>query len=82
METETPALASQLVGTGLVYDLVYNPMKTRFMREAEDAGCETIGGLPMLVAQAAEQFRLWTGKAAPVEVMYKAAADALYEQSL
>jgi shikimate 5-dehydrogenase len=46
---------------------------TQFLREAREAGCETIGGLPMLVAQAAEQFKLWTGAEAPVEVMRAAA---------
>src|SRR5947209_4886817 len=68
-EDETPATADQLRGARVAYDLVYNPPVTRFMREARAAGCETIGGLPMLVAQAAEQFKLWTGADAPVEVM-------------
>jgi len=45
----------------------------RFQREARAGGCETIGGLAMLVAQAAEQFKLWTGQAAPFDVMNEAA---------
>jgi shikimate 5-dehydrogenase len=61
----------------LAYDLVYNPVETRFLREARDAGCELIGGLEMLVTQAAEQFRLWTGAVAPAEVMPDAAIRAL-----
>ncbi|HYY57965.1 MAG TPA: shikimate dehydrogenase, partial [Pyrinomonadaceae bacterium] len=76
-ESETPATASQLRGAGLVYDLVYNPPETRFMLEALEAGCECIGGLPMLVAQAAEQFRLWSGEDAPLEVMREAALRAV-----
>jgi shikimate dehydrogenase len=73
-ETETPADALQLRGAHAAYDLVYNPAETRFMREARAAGCETIfGGLPMLVAQAAAQFKLWTGEDAPLEVMRTAA---------
>lgn len=68
-QDETPATAEQLRGARLAYDLVYNPAVTRFMREARDAGCETLGGLPMLVAQAADQFKLWTGEGAPLEVM-------------
>jgi shikimate dehydrogenase len=44
------------------------------MREARAAGCEIIlGGLPMLVAQAAAQFKLWTGQDAPLDVMNAAA---------
>jgi 3-dehydroquinate dehydratase/shikimate dehydrogenase len=76
-ETETPAIASQLAGARFVYDLVYNPASTRFMREAQSVGCETLGGLGMLVAQAQEQFRLWTGVAAPARVMREAAVRAL-----
>jgi 3-dehydroquinate dehydratase/shikimate dehydrogenase len=73
-ETETPAEASQLRGARAAYDLVYNPRETRFMREARAAGCEIIvDGLPMLVAQAAAQFKLWTGQDAPLEVMSAAA---------
>ena len=73
-ETETPALAVQLRGARCAYDLVYNPSETRFMREARAAGCENVfGGLPMLVAQAAAQFKLWTGQDAPLEVLTEAA---------
>jgi shikimate 5-dehydrogenase len=46
----------------LVYDLVYNPEETALLRDAKNAGCQTLGGLEMLFAQAAEQFRLWTGE--------------------
>lgn len=73
-ETETPAHAAQLRGARAAYDLVYNPGETRFMREARAVGCEIVlGGLPMLVAQAAAQFKLWTGRDAPLEVMRREA---------
>jgi 3-dehydroquinate dehydratase/shikimate dehydrogenase len=78
-QDQTPARASQLRGARIIYDLVYNPLETRFLREAREAGCEIIGGLEMLVAQAATQFHLWTGKPAPVKVMREAARHALKE---
>ena len=77
---ETPALGSQLRGARLAYDLVYNPLETRFLREARAAGCDCLGGLPMLVEQAAAQFQLWTGNPAPPGVMYEAALRKLSEQ--
>jgi 3-dehydroquinate dehydratase/shikimate dehydrogenase len=74
---ETPATAGQLRGARLAYDLVYNPSETLFLKEARDAGCDTIGGLEMLVLQAAEQFKLWTGEEAPVSVMRETAERAV-----
>ena len=76
-EGETPAAADALRGARLAYDLVYNPAETRFLAEARAAGCATLGGLSMLVAQAAEQFKIWTGEEAPLEVMRAAAEKRL-----
>jgi len=75
---ETPIDASSLTGR-YVYDLVYNPSTTRLLREAARAGCQTIGGLEMLVAQAHEQFQWWTGVRPPGGVMREAAAKRLAE---
>ena len=61
----------------LVYDLVYNPLETRFLREAAAAGCVTIGGLDMLVGQAQEQAEWWTGIRPPARVLRDAALSAL-----
>jgi 3-dehydroquinate dehydratase/shikimate dehydrogenase len=77
-EAETAAAESQLRGARVAYDLVYNPAETRFLREARAAGCETVGGLRMLVAQAEEQFRLWTGRVPPPGVMRAAAEKRLF----
>lgn len=77
LQQETPVTAQRLRGARLAYDLVYNPSETRFLREASEAGCATLGGLPMLVAQAAAQFKLWTGVAAPESLMYEAAERKL-----
>jgi 3-dehydroquinate dehydratase/shikimate dehydrogenase len=76
-EFETPAVAQQLRGARLAYDLVYNPRVTQFLREAQAAGCETLDGLPMLLAQAAEQFELWTGQNPSADIMQTAATSAL-----
>lgn len=74
----TPIEASALTGR-YVYDLVYNPTTTRLLREAANAGCQTIGGLEMLVAQAHEQFEWWTGAKPPAGVMREAALKRLAE---
>jgi shikimate dehydrogenase len=56
--------ASDRFQPGLIaYDIVYNPLRTRFLREAEAAGCETISGLEMFLHQGLAQFALWTGRA-------------------
>jgi 3-dehydroquinate dehydratase / shikimate dehydrogenase len=73
LENQSPALASQLKSIKLVYDLVYNPTETNFIKEAQKANIPTIGGLAMLVAQGAKQFEIWTGNTAPVIEMSKAA---------
>ena len=77
LEHDTPATADQFRGVRLAYDLVYNPLETRFLREARAAGCETLGGIEMLLAQAVEQFKVWIGKDPDVEVMRGAALRAL-----
>lgn len=69
---DSPINPEQLRGVKLVYDLIYNPLETVLLKEARAAGCQTLGGLAMLVAQAAEQFRLWTGEEAPTELMWQA----------
>jgi 3-dehydroquinate dehydratase / shikimate dehydrogenase len=76
-ESATAATAEQLRGVRLAYDLVYNPLQTRFLREARDAGCDTLGGIEMLLSQATEQFKLWTGKEADEMVMRTAALSGL-----
>lgn len=58
-------------------DLVYRPRQTRFLREASARGARTLGGLGMLVHQAAASIELWTGRKPPVEVMRRAAEAAL-----
>lgn len=52
----------------IVYDLVYNPTITTLLADAAAAGATTIGGLEMLLSQAAESFRMWTGLDMDVDV--------------
>lgn len=42
-----------------VFDIVYNPLKTRLLQDAEDVGCKTLGGIGMLIHQGLESFKLW-----------------------
>lgn len=53
----------------IVYDLIYNPAQTPFLRLAEKLGLSTLNGLPMLIYQAEEAFRIWTGKGFPEEML-------------
>ena len=50
-----------------VMDIVYHPLRTVLLREAEEQGCQTIHGLEMLAHQGAAQLELWTGKKADIE---------------
>ena len=74
---ETPATGEQLAGARYVYDLVYNPIETRLLKEACKEDFKTVRGLEMLVAQAKIQFELWTGCSPDLSVMYEAASNAL-----
>jgi shikimate dehydrogenase len=58
----TPVPKEMIRKGGIVFDLVYNPLETRLMREAREAGAQVISGLAMLVEQALEQERLWLGR--------------------
>ncbi|MEK6287568.1 MAG: shikimate dehydrogenase [Acidobacteriota bacterium] len=72
-EGSSPVPGAWLRSRRIAYDLVYNPFETRFLADARAAGCQTISGLEMLVAQAALQFELWTGRKPPLDVMREAA---------
>ena len=66
---ETPVTSNLLKPSLIVFDIVYNPIKTRLQREAEVAGATVISGLDMLVWQGALAFEKWVGLEAPVELM-------------
>jgi shikimate dehydrogenase len=74
---ETPIPGELIPPDLLLLDLVYNPARTRLMREAEAAGCHVMNGELMLLHQGSASFQLWTGEAAPVELMRDALDSAL-----
>ena len=78
--SDSPVPAEALRGGRTVYDLVYNPGRTRLLQDASDAGCHTIGGLDMLVAQAVRQFEWWCGSRPSSELFKTAALAALGAQ--
>jgi shikimate 5-dehydrogenase len=59
----------------LVYDLVYSPLETELLKDARAQGCDTIGGIEMLIAQAERQFELWTGQRPPQGLFASAVAS-------
>jgi shikimate dehydrogenase len=61
----------------LVYDLVYNPMETKLLREAKMRGARVLSGVKMLVYQGALSYEMWTGYKPPVKLMLKVVQEAL-----
>lgn len=67
---EESLVPKKLFHDGLsVMDIVYNPLKTKLLKDAEENGLKTISGLDMFVNQAALQFEAWTGEVAPISLM-------------
>jgi shikimate dehydrogenase len=77
-DTDKSPVDSDLLHPGLlVFDTVYNPLKTRLLREAEEAEARTLTGAKMLAYQGAASFELWTGVRAPEELMFEVVVNAL-----
>jgi shikimate dehydrogenase len=75
---ERSVLDRQILQPGqFVFDIVYNPLKTRLLKEAESVGCRTVPGVEMFIHQAVFQFELWTGEPAPVDCMRRVVMEAL-----
>ena len=53
----------------VVFDAVYNPLKTQLIKDAEEKGCKTISGVNMLVHQGAQSLRIWLDIEPPIQVM-------------
>jgi len=78
---QTPVPEEVLRPHMVVMDVVYRPLPTRFLREAEARGCVTVDGASMFVYQGAAQFELWTGLSAPLEIMRMTVRGALKDRS-
>lgn len=63
-------LSESFNNTQIVYDLIYNPLKTKLIEMAEKQGARTINGLKMFVVQGAKSFELWTGEKMNVDHIY------------
>jgi shikimate dehydrogenase len=74
---QTPVPAELLHSNLTVFDIIYNPLPTRLLREAKAAGARTIDGLEMLVQQGAVSFEKWTGIKAPIDIMRKSVESIL-----
>ena len=74
---QSPVPDALLTPDLLVMDIVYAPLKTRLLKDAEKTGCRTISGLSMFIHQAAFQFELWTQSPAPLAVMKQSLMDTL-----
>lgn len=81
-KTDKTLVSASMMNRGLVvYDIVYEPLHTKLLREARRAGGKTINGLGMLVHQGALAFEIWTGKRAPIKIMEAAAKRELRGKS-
>lgn len=72
-----PADFDKLNQDTLIYDIVYNPVKTVFIQEAQKRGLRTITGLDMLIYQAERAIEIWTGKTPDTKSMKIAALEVL-----
>ena len=74
---QSPVEASLLPGYKYVIDVIYNPLKTKLLLDAEKQGCRIVSGLDMFVYQGAQQIKLWTGKEPSRAVMKKVVTERL-----
>lgn len=77
----TPIREPDVLHAGhIVCDIIYTPARTKLLRDAEERGARTVGGLAMLAGQGARSLSLWTGREAPVDVMLDELRRAMAER--
>jgi shikimate dehydrogenase/3-dehydroquinate dehydratase type I len=74
---KSPVKEEDLAGYKYVMDVIYNPLQTKLLADAEKQGCYTFSGLDMFVHQGAQQIILWTGKEPPRTLMRKVILERL-----
>lgn len=74
---DSPVDGDLLSADLLIFDSVYNPLRTRLLRDAEEVGAKTMSGLSMLVYQGAAAFEFWTGRKAPEKLMTRVVEEEL-----
>jgi len=72
-----PVQSKDLKKGAVVMDIIYNPLKTKLLKEAEKIGCATVDGVSMFVFQGVAQFELWTQQKAPVDLMRHTVLESL-----
>jgi len=77
---ESP-LQDKEINARYVFDMVYDPAETRFLKLAKERGAQIIPGIEMFVHQAARQFEIWTGKPAPWDEMLRVVTLTLQERA-
>ena len=75
--SSSPVDPDLLKNIDIVFDVIYNPLKTRLLKDAESRGCRIVNGLDMLVQQGVDAFEIWTGVKPDPELMRKAALEQL-----
>jgi len=77
---DEPVATEDMIHSDLIVnDIVYNPLETTLIKEAKKANAKTISGIKMLLYQGAENFKIWTEKEAPIDVMEKALLEIIKE---
>lgn len=77
---KSPLRRESLVNFRWVMDIIYNPLKTKLLRDAKESGCSVLTGVGMFVHQGAEQIKLWTGMEPPRGFMKEIVLERLKER--
>jgi shikimate dehydrogenase len=80
-EKQSPVPAERLRAGMVIMDMVYKPVETTLLRDAQTAGCLGVSGLDMLLYQGAAQLEIWTSADPPVEIMRRALIEALEDET-